>query len=305
MRAAVRIDFNLIPAEQELRTDRLALGHQCIRNKDCMIRAFLMEELVERSISRVVAITNAFAIHTPDAVSRADQAVCPVVKRRHAVVHMRHRTCAVCIRHHRLLIGRSGVTDADNHAVLATIPGQRKVLIGFGCHGDILNQPVCSLLIFLKLLYRGLDNILFRLRTLVYHIKIRPLKVYAQNFRALVAVRDHLCHVLKRRGQNLFALGDRGRQKSGHAFADDVAHPVTQALFLCVVGIKAVSAVAVHVDKTGQNAFAAIIPVNRFRIVCMDTHNFSAIHLDLRRYKLVGKPDFFTLNYHFPYLLLS
>ena len=123
--------------------------------------------------------------------------------------------------------------------------------------------------------------------------------MHAEDLGALVAVRYDLGYVFERRGQHLLALGDRGRQQRGHAFADDIAHPVAQAFFLRIIGVKAIGAVAVDIDETGQDALAAVVPVRLTGAVRIDACNPAVSDFDLRRDKLVCQPDLFTLNDHF------
>ena len=57
--------------------------------------------------------------------------------------------------------------------------GQRKVLVCLGSHGNIADMALCGCLIALKLFDGRFYNVLFRLRSLVDHIQIRPLKMDA------------------------------------------------------------------------------------------------------------------------------
>ena len=174
----------------------------------------------------MVAVADDLSVHGADPIGGAYQAVIPVLERRHAVVNVRHGARAVSVSHNGLLIGGGGMSDADYDAVFSQITGEGEIFVSLRGHCDVFDLSLCSLLIVLELLNGWLHDILFRLRSLVYHIEVRSLKVNAEDLGALIAVLHNLRHIGDGVRQNFFALGDRGGQKACHTLGYDIFCPV-------------------------------------------------------------------------------
>ena len=173
---------------------------------------------------------------------------------------------------------------------------QGKVIIGFSRHGNIADISFGRFLVAFELFDRGLDNMLFRLCALIYHVQIRSFKMNAQDFSAFIAVFHHFGYVGYRFCKNLFALRDGGGQKTGHAFADYIFCPVTQPLFIGIIRIKAVCAVAVDIQESGNDPQIFVIDIGGPTAVRKDICNFAIPYIKLGCHKLICNPHFFTLN---------
>jgi hypothetical protein len=56
--------------------------------------------------------------------------------------------------------------------------------------------------------------------------------------------------------------------------------------------------VAVHIDHAGDDTLVTVIRIYGLCAVCAYADDLAAIRLDLSGHKLVGDPNFFTLNDH-------
>ena len=132
----------------------------------------------------------------------------------------------------------------------------------------------------------------------VLHVQIGAFEVDAQDLGTFIALFHHLGHIGYSLGQNVLALGDGGGQESGNTLAHDVLGPIAQTGFLGVVGVKLVGAVAVHIDHAGDDALVSVISIHGLCTVGTDADDFAAVHFHLSGHKLVGDPNFLTLNDH-------
>ena len=73
------------------------------------------------------------------------------------------------------------MADRSADAGLGAVSDQRKILIVFRSQSDYSDDIAAGFLIFLEFFNRPLDNVFFRLSTLVLYIKIRSFKVNAED----------------------------------------------------------------------------------------------------------------------------
>src|SRR5699024_2943311 len=109
--------------------------------------------------------------------------------------------------HNSLLVGGGRVTNTYHYAVVSAVPGEGKVLVGLGSHGDVLDVSLGGFLIPLELLDGGLGNVLLGLGSFVDHIQVGALKVDAQDLGALVALFHYIGHIGHGSGEDLLTLG--------------------------------------------------------------------------------------------------
>ena len=166
------------------------------------------------------------------------------------------------------------MAHADNHTVFRTISNQLKIFIVFRAYGHIFYPALCRILIHFKLFYRRLRNRFRRLRSLIGHIQIRPLKMYTKDFSALVAFFNnsgHICHSLC---ENIRHLCHRCRQNRGDALFRNPFHPVPQPGRFTIICIKAIGTVGMNIDKARKNRPLTIIFLRRLLTVSIDSLNF-------------------------------
>ena len=151
------------------------------------------------------------------------------------------------------------------------------------------------ILVALELLDGGFHNELLRLGALIDHVQIRPFKVNAQNLGALVAVFHNLGYIGYRLGEDFLTLGNGGRQECGHAFPGNMLCPVAESFFVGVVGVEAVGAVAVDVQKTGNNAQVFIVRIGCPGPIGKDVRDSAVLNFNGGRGELICNPYFFFL----------
>ena len=298
MRAAVRVDGDMVAAKDILAADGGALCHQCVRDHDGVVRALAHKVVVQGSRGGVAAVADDLTVHGADAVGCAHQTVCTVGKGGHAVVDVGHGAGTVGPCHHSLLVGGGAVADADHHAVLGQVMGQGKAFVVLRCKGHITDVATGGLLIVLELLHAGLCNVLRRLCALVLHVEVGALKVDAKDLGTLIAALHHVGHIGHGIGQHLHALGDGSGQKAGHALGDDMLGPVAQALRLCVVGVELIGTMAVDVHKAGNDALGAVVHIGLLFPIGENAGDPALLQLQCSRHKLVGKPYLLALDDH-------
>ena len=298
MCAAVRVDHDLVAAEDVLAAHGGALCHQRIGDHDRIVGTLAHKVVVQSSRGGMATIADDLTVHGADAVCCTHQTVCAVVEGCHTIIDMGHGACAIGISHDCLLVGGSTVTDADNDTLRSQVAGQFKVIVLFGSQRNIADVTVCSFLIVLELLYAGLCNELLRLCALVLHVQIRTLEVDAKDLGTVVAALHDTGNVGNGIGQNLNALGDGGSQKAGHTLRNDMLRPVTQTFFVCVVGVKLIGTVAVDVHKAGDDTLVTVIVIYILCPIGENADDLTLFDLDSSRYKLICDPYFFTLDYH-------
>ena len=166
-------------------------------------------------------------------------------------------------------------------------------------HRHDLDETVGRLLITLELLHIRCDAILLRLCALIYLIQIRSFKMDTEDLCTLISLFYDLSNIGDRFGQHLFALCDGRRKDAGHSFFRNVLHPVAQSFFLCVIGIKSISAMGMDVDESRNDTLVAVVLVCRSGTIRQDLLDLAFFHFHLRLKPLPQDPDSLALNNHF------
>ena len=229
------------------------------------------------------------------------------MERCHTVKDMRHGSCSVGNCHTRFLNRCRRMSDAYADIVCCTVSCQFEILVTLGSHCYNFNQSVGSLLIPFELLNIRFYNALLRLCSLVYHIQIRSFKMNSEDFRSLIAIRYDLCDIFHCLGKYLLCLCDCGRTDSGNTLLGNVFHPVSQAFFFCIIGVKAISTMCMNVNESRYNSSFTIVLVSRFSAISQNIFDFSILQLQLGFDELTEYPYSLTLNNHeiAPPLLIS
>ena len=175
----------------------------------------------------MAAVADHFPVNIPDPECGSHQPWLAVMIRRHAIIHMSHGGGAVGDSQKSFFIRSGGMAHADGHPVRSTVAGQGMAGIVLRCKSNIADQPLCRLLIHLKLFDRGRRNSLRRLGSLIIHIKIGAFKMDSQNLGSLVALLHYLCHTGYRSREDVGHLSHRGRQNGCNALFWDPAHPLS------------------------------------------------------------------------------
>ena len=246
----------------------------------------------------MVAVADNLPVNVTHPEGRSHQPRLSVMEGRHAVEHMGHGGGPVGDSHEGLFIGCRRVAHADDDAVGRAVPGQSEILIMLRRQGNVTDKSLCRLLIPLKLLHIRHRNGLRRLCPLVFHVKIGPLKMDAQDFRPLVSCFRHSGHICHCFFKHIRQLGHCGRQYRSNALLGNPLHPHAKPICVTVVGVKAVGPVGVNVNKTGQNPVVAVVNICLFFTIRGDFQYFSSGYFQLRRHELPRNPDFLSLNPH-------
>ena len=117
MGAAVRINLNLIAAEDITASGRRSLCHQSVGDHNGIIRPLGHKVIIQRRRGGMIAVADDFSVHGTDAVGSTYQTVGPVVEGGHAVVHMGHGAGTMGVSHDSLFISCCGVSDAYNNTM--------------------------------------------------------------------------------------------------------------------------------------------------------------------------------------------
>ena len=123
----------------------------------------------------------------------------------------------------------------------------------------------------------------------------------------LISLFYDLSDIRGRFGQHLFALCD-GRRKDCRSLLlpGTFFHPVAQSFFLCVIGIKSISAMGMDVDESRNDTLVAVVLVCRSGTIRQDLLDLAFFHFHLRLKPLPQDPDSLALNNTFQiYLLLQ
>ena len=306
MRAAIFIKLDPVSAEQRTRPGGQSFDPHRVGHHDAAVRSLAGKKGVDRRPIRMQAVADDLSVHVVEAERGPDNAGIPVMEGRHAIVHVRHTACAVCKGHHCLLIGGRGMPQRGDNPHLIERTGQPVILVMFYGQRHDPNAPVGGVPISPALRRIRHLAIRFRLGALAGLVQIWPLQMDAQNPRAWRTVRLFLlrtCHlgdVSQRPGQNLLRLGDRCRQKTGHALADYILKPSAKPRLIAVIGVKSICAVRVHVNESGHNAQIVKVHVHRLRSIRMDSLDPAGRRRDrdLRRKPVVYDIDPCALQYH-------
>ena len=125
----------------------------------------------------MVAIADAFRIGVMASKRCTNRAIGTMGQTGHAVIGVGETLGTIGQCQHRCFISGIGVADGDTDVGRCAIPGQREILVMFRCQSDDLDQVASRFLILLEFFHRTLDDVFFRLGTLVFDIEVRTFEV--------------------------------------------------------------------------------------------------------------------------------
>ena len=250
------------------------------------------------------AVTDDLPEYIAEAEGRTYDSRLPMMVGRHAVVDMGDTARSVGKSHCRLGKGRRRMPQGRDDSVFTQKSGQFVSLVVLAGHGHDPDHSLRSRQIPLELVQIRSNTKLFRLGALIFLVQIRSLEMNAQDLRSFYRRRVGLlqprgfCNIPKGFRQHLLGLGDGRRKYAGHTLADNVLQPVPQPLLLCVICIKTICPVCVHINEARDKAAVTEIFVCRICCIRIDGRVFSIRDLNLCFHPLVQHPDSFTLQDH-------